>query len=51
VIAKGSLSEVETYLLLAKDLEYIYREQYKEMECVRSEVARLLHGLIKSVEA
>lgn len=36
-IAKGSLSEVEYYLVLSKDLRYIDTEVYNELEALRSE--------------
>ncbi len=48
-IAKGSLSEVEYYLVLAKDLKYIDPEKYKEAESLRSEVGFLLYRLIASM--
>ncbi len=48
-IAKGSLSEVEYYLVLAKDLNYINPETYKEVEALRSEVGFLLYRLIASM--
>ena len=32
MIAKGSLGEVETYLLFAKDLKYINLETYREID-------------------
>lgn len=48
-IAKGSLSEVEYYLVLAKDLNYINPETYKEVETLRSEVGFLLYRLIASM--
>lgn len=48
-IAKGSLSEVEYYLVLAKDLRYISPETYKEVEALRSEVGFLLYRLIASM--
>ena len=48
-IAKGSLSEVEYYLVLAKDLKYIDSEKYKEAESLRSEVGFLLYRLIASM--
>lgn len=48
-IAKGSLSEVEYYLVLAKDLNYINPEAYKEVEALRSEVGFLLYRLIASM--
>jgi four helix bundle protein len=49
-IAKGSLSEVEYYLVLAKDLEYITSEEYKEAESLRSEVGFMLYRLIASIK-
>ena len=49
-IAKGSLSEVEYYLVLAKDLEYISSEEYKEAEQMRSEVGFMLYRLIASIK-
>ena len=48
-IAQGSLSEVEYYLVLAKDLNYINPETYKEVEALRSEVGFLLYRLIASM--
>ena len=48
-IAKGSLSEVEYYLVLAKDLRYSSPETYKEVEALRSEVGFLLYRLIASM--
>lgn len=48
-IAKGSLGEVETYLLYSKDLGYINDEKYVELEGQRQEVAKLLRGLINSL--
>lgn len=48
-ISRGSLGEVETYLMLARDLEYLEKKEYDELECKRSEVARLLQGLISSL--
>ena len=49
-IAKGSLGEVETYLMFARDLEFIILEKYKELEEERGEIARLLRGLIGSLK-
>ena len=48
-ISRGSLGEVETYLLLARDLEYLADKNFEELETRRSEVARLLQGLISSL--
>ena len=49
-IAKGSLSEVEYYFILAKDLNYITDAKYKEAETLRSEVGFLLYRLITSMK-
>jgi len=50
-IAKGSLGEIETYLLLAKDLEYLTQEEYDGVSIIREETARILKGLIRSLIA
>ena len=49
MIAKGSLGEMETFLLFSRDLGYINSEQYKDIDYKRKEVAKLLMGLIKSL--
>lgn len=48
-IAKGSLGEVETYLLLAKDLGYLSNSDYLTVDEKRKDTSRLLQGLIKSL--
>ena len=48
-IAKGSLGEVETYLLFSRDLHYVNNEQYNVLANKRQEVGKLLRGLIKSL--
>ena len=49
VIAKGSLSELETFLLLSRDLRYLKMDQYGQIAARREEVGRLLNGLIRSL--
>lgn len=49
MIAKGSLGEVETYLMLAKDLGYLTEDQYNELQGQRQEAGKLLRGLINSL--
>ncbi len=49
-IARGSLGELETYLLLAKDLNYLSAERYELLDSKRGEIARLLKGLINSIQ-
>lgn len=49
-VAKGSLSEFETYLLFAKDLQYLPYEQYHLLENNRKETARMLTGLMRALK-
>ena len=49
-IARGSLEEVKYQLLLAKDLHYIDKEVYRELDKATDEIGRLLGGLIKSIK-
>jgi four helix bundle protein len=46
-IAQGSLEELRYYLILSKDLGYM--TDNREMADAAEEVARMLHGLIRSV--
>jgi four helix bundle protein len=48
-IAQGSLAEVEYYLILALDLQYIAKTQYEEAESLRAETGFLLHRLLESL--
>ena len=47
LIARGSLSELETQLWVGHDLGWIEPGEYQELSERRSEVARLLGGLIR----
>jgi four helix bundle protein len=47
LIARGSLSELETQLWVGHDLGWIETAEYNELSERRSEVARLLGGLIR----
>ncbi len=48
-IARGSFSEVKTYVEIAVRLEYVEREQVKDAWALMQEVGRLLNGLIRSI--
>jgi len=48
-VAKGSLSELEYFLLLSKDLGYIQQEIYLELLDSCKEVGKMLNGLINSL--
>jgi len=49
-IAKGSLGEIETYLLLAKDLGYLTESAYTSASQIREETSRIIKGLIRALE-
>jgi four helix bundle protein len=48
--ARGSIAEVQNFLFLARDLEYITKEQDKELREQADDVSRLINGLIRSIE-
>ena len=47
LIARGSLSELETQLWIGHDLGWIESDEYQRLSETRTEVARLLGGLIR----
>jgi four helix bundle protein len=49
-IARGSLSEVEYFLILCQDLRYISAEEYQQAESLRAEVGYLLYRLLQTVK-
>ena len=49
-ISRGSLMEVETMILISKNLGYINEENFKELNKEIEEVGKILQGLIKSVQ-
>jgi len=48
-LARGSLLEVETQLLIAADLHYIAPKDARDLEMKTQEVLRILNGLIDSL--
>lgn len=50
-ISRGSLGEIETYLVLALDLGYIDEATFRNLEGKRDEVGGLLFGLIKKIRS
>lgn len=48
-IASGSLSEVDTHLVIARELGYITNEELREVGEVVEEVGRIITGLRKSL--
>jgi four helix bundle protein len=50
-IAQGSLQEVETQLMIAKRLCYLNEEQHRVLLVRCAEIARLLNGLVRSIQS
>jgi len=48
-VAKGSLGERDTLLLLARDLNYMTIEDFDHVNAKRLETMKMLQGLIKSL--
>ena len=48
-IARGSLEELRYFLLLSRDLDFINKDKYLELEENCQQVSKLLNGLIKSL--
>lgn len=46
-IALGSLTEVQNQLLIAKDLEYITKEEFNEIATQTVTINKIINGLIK----
>lgn len=50
-IGQGSLAELRTQLLIAKNLEYLSSEIYETLRINADEIGRMLSGLQKSLSA
>ncbi|MEK9209336.1 MAG: four helix bundle protein [Patescibacteria group bacterium] len=48
--ARGSVAEVQNFLLLSKDLNYINTEVCRNLGEKANEVRQLINGLIRSIE-
>lgn len=49
-ISRCSLAELEYYIELSYDLDYVSGEDYKCLQSLRGDVGRLLNGFIKSIK-
>jgi four helix bundle protein len=49
-MSKGSLTELQNQLLVAKDVEYLSKQQFNELAQQTILVHKLLNGLIKTSE-
>lgn len=48
-IARGSCAELETLILMVKDLNYVSIKDYQSFESLRQEVAKMIKGLMNSL--
>jgi len=50
-IARGSLTEVQSQLLIARDVHYINRDMCEKLFLQTETVSRIINGLMKSTKA
>lgn len=50
-MARGSLYEVETQMVIAARLGYLGRDRFEQYEAKSNECSRVLAGLLRSIEA
>ena len=48
--SRGSVSEVQNFLILAKDLDYITLKEFNKIGIKTKDSAKLINGLIRSIE-
>jgi four helix bundle protein len=49
-MARGSLVEIETQLLIARDLKYLQPAKSDDLLAAADELGRVLNGLISSIK-
>jgi four helix bundle protein len=49
-IARGSLLELETQLIIAKELDFVKINNFDEMSALITEESKMINGFIKSIE-
>jgi four helix bundle protein len=49
-ISRGSITETDYHLFLAKDLGYIKKESYDNLVVLIDEIGRMINGLIRSLK-
>ena len=50
-VAKGSLAELETHLILAERLEYLAVQENEKLLALAAEIGRMLSGLTRSLRS
>ncbi len=48
--ARGSVSETQNFLFVARDLSYLSTEEFKSAFDLSAEISKLINGLIRSIE-
>jgi len=48
--ARGSLSETQNFIFLARDLTLIIEKEFRNLFNLSEEVSKLINGLIRSIE-
>jgi len=48
--ARGSVSETQNFLFLAKDLSFLNEKEFKDIFGLSEEVNKLINGLVRSIE-
>ena len=51
IIARGSLSELETLLLIARDEDFVSGDAFTELDQQTARVSTLLSGLLRSLQS
>jgi len=51
LIARGSLMELETHAIIARQLSYLSEEQFRNLQGQGQEVGRMLNGLVQSLRS
>jgi len=49
-VALGSLTEVQNYLVVAKDIKVINNESFQDLAQYTIEISKLVNGLIRSIK-
>jgi len=48
--ARGSVSETQNFLFLARDLSFLKEKEFKDIFDLSEEVNKLINGLVRSIE-
>jgi len=51
LVARGSLMELETHAIIARQLHYLSEEQFRDLQTQGQEVGRMLNGLVQSLRS